>query len=285
MNLLIDLQKVIAHRVGESSPFYLRNLLKEELQNYLLAYVYNQSKYNKLIFTGSTCLRKVYGLNRLSEDLDFDVVDGEFNVEEFAKNVHEYFVSSLGYKEISVRVSSKGETVFFRFPIYKQLQLFSNGTPPDLFVRCDVSVSEIGGYATSVDQITAGSSQFFVLAYDLPTMFANKIFAFFNRVFFQGKFQTSPFKGRDVYDLFWLVQMSAKTGYQLRPRQERLKNFFPDLRLEEIGQKVLNKLKEVDSRILRRDLLPLIEQAGFVDEFVANYQEYLSKNLPLVMNE
>ncbi len=39
---------------------------------YILNFIYNDSQYKNLIFTGGTCLRKIYGLSRLSEDLDFD---------------------------------------------------------------------------------------------------------------------------------------------------------------------------------------------------------------------
>ncbi len=46
--------------------------MKEVLQAYVLDYLYNHPSYRRLNFYGGTCLHVVYGLNRLSEDLDFD---------------------------------------------------------------------------------------------------------------------------------------------------------------------------------------------------------------------
>ena len=48
-----------------------RNILKEYLQDIILSIIYN-SYYKDLIFYGGSCLRKIYNLNRLSEDLDFE---------------------------------------------------------------------------------------------------------------------------------------------------------------------------------------------------------------------
>jgi len=52
----------------------LRNILKETLQYYVLDFLYNSSYGENLIFTGGSALRICYGLNRLSEDLDKDMV-------------------------------------------------------------------------------------------------------------------------------------------------------------------------------------------------------------------
>jgi len=51
---------------------FKRVLLKEALQAYVLEYLYNHPAYRRLNFYGGTCLHVVYGLNRLSEDLDLD---------------------------------------------------------------------------------------------------------------------------------------------------------------------------------------------------------------------
>ena len=58
-----------------TNGLFVRSALKEVLQDYVLNFVYNNKTYKDLIFTGGTCLRKVYGLPRLSEDLDFDYLE------------------------------------------------------------------------------------------------------------------------------------------------------------------------------------------------------------------
>ncbi|EQD65948.1 hypothetical protein B2A_01367, partial [mine drainage metagenome] len=52
-----------------------RHLEKDYLQATLLQYIYSYS-YN-LVFKGGTCLAKLYGLDRFSEDLDFDIGDSD----------------------------------------------------------------------------------------------------------------------------------------------------------------------------------------------------------------
>src|SRR3990167_1977552 len=73
MILLIDRLKTrVSTRTGQNR-LWVRTLLKEPIQDYILHFVYNSSKYKQFIFTGGTALRKLYGLPRLSEDLDFDL--------------------------------------------------------------------------------------------------------------------------------------------------------------------------------------------------------------------
>ena len=51
---------------GSDSPLYVRSLLKEALQYYVLNYVYNSTYADKLLFKGGTCLRFCFDLPRLS---------------------------------------------------------------------------------------------------------------------------------------------------------------------------------------------------------------------------
>ena len=234
---------------------FLRNLLKEELQNFVLNFVYT-SDYNTLIFTGGTCLRKNFGLNRLSEDLDFDYTD-EFDIHKFASDVIYYFRRSLGYQPIAVKVSRNGRTAFLKFPILKKLKLSNAlGTPEDLFLRCDFSKEVVGIYNTETNLITAGQYEFFCLSYDLPTLFANKIVAILERVYFKGKYQKVPSKGRDLYDLFWLLQVSAKTGYSLQPNKQRLLKLLGADTMALVKTRLKKKIELVEKNYLPQNPPP-----------------------------
>ncbi|MEW6103904.1 MAG: nucleotidyl transferase AbiEii/AbiGii toxin family protein [bacterium] len=71
--LLFNLQRITEVYLRRSLPTpVIRNYLKEHLQLYILDFVYNRSYGKELIFTGGSCLRFCFGLNRVSEDLDFD---------------------------------------------------------------------------------------------------------------------------------------------------------------------------------------------------------------------
>ena len=275
------INKLVLDSTNEN-PLYLRNLIKEELQNYVLNFVFTSEKYNGLIFTGGTCLRKVYGLNRLSEDLDFDYT-GDFSIEEFAEGVEEYFKSVVQYSEIIASISGNKNTAFFKFPILKELEVYSDRTPEDIFVRCDFSKEEKGGFVLDKNMITAGSFQFFVTSYDLPTLFANKLVAFLERAFYRGEFQKIPFKGRDVYDLFWLTQLSGKSSYNLKMSGERLSALLPGENVEGIKKMVVEKVKKIDDKFLYDDLFPLLGSKEILDGFIDTYKEYLPKYIGFVL--
>ena len=50
-----------------------RNALKEELQFYVLNFIYHHPEYNTWIMYGGSSLRIIHGLDRMSVDLDFEI--------------------------------------------------------------------------------------------------------------------------------------------------------------------------------------------------------------------
>ena len=56
---------------GSKNNLFKRTLLKEYLQIVILDYLYSHPQYSDLVFYGGSCLAHCFGLNRLSEDLDF----------------------------------------------------------------------------------------------------------------------------------------------------------------------------------------------------------------------
>jgi predicted nucleotidyltransferase component of viral defense system len=244
---------------------YQRNLIKERWQDEILNFVYNDGIYNRLVFTGGTCLRKVYGLNRLSEDLDFDIpASTSFDIQTFAKDLSKYL--SAGTK-----ISGNNATVFVKFP-------------DNIFVRCDFSKITTKEYHVQKSLITADNRQFFVNTYDLPTLYANKIVAFLNRNFFKGKFQKIPFKGRDVFDIYWLLQLSAKTGYSLKPNIKQLMSLLEKKTLSEIRDLVKTKVGLVDPQFVYNDLFPLVESKVFLSQFLQDFNKVIASQLDYVLS-
>lgn len=164
-------------------------------------------------------------------------------MEDFAKDLRVGLTLELGYGNISVRVSGNKNTIFLKFPILKDIGLSENSVPEDIFVRCDFSLDLVGNFSLVKNLITAGDRAFFVNSYDLPTMFSNKIVAFLERNFYKGKFQNVPFKGRDVFDLFWFLNLSAKSSYRLLPNIGRLKSLLGEPDVLVIKNRLLEKNK------------------------------------------
>jgi len=272
-----NLKQVLAKSKDTNRTLFIRNILKEELQNFILSYIYNSKEYKELLFTGGTCLRKIYGLPRLSEDLDFDYTK-DFKVENFSKDIKEYFSGQLQYKNIETKVSGNRNTVFIKFYILKDLGLAeSPHSNPVLFVRCDFSKEDYGIFDTEVNSISTRDFTFFALSYDMPTLFANKIGAFLSRVFFKGAGQQTAFKGRDVFDIVWFLEKAKRSNFELKPNWKRLKKMFPDRSREELIDAVVKKAGSIDRVKVYQDLVPFIESETSVKNFSAGFDTVIAR--------
>src|SRR3989344_2020492 len=71
------------------------NALKEELQDYVLNFIYHHPEYNSWIMYGGSALRIIHGLDRMSVYLDFEVTHEvtEKFLEELKKEVDDYYES------------------------------------------------------------------------------------------------------------------------------------------------------------------------------------------------
>lgn len=261
-----DLKNIIEQQSSSNNAIFTRSLLKEALQNYVLNFVYNDPDYKTLIFTGGTCLRKIYGLPRLSEDLDFNFT-GEFEIEKFTSKITKYFIEELSYKEITTKISGNGKTVFLKFPI-------NFGNSPVLFVRCDFCAQKPGNFMTEINSISAGDFTVFVLAYGLTTLFTNKIIAFTERIYFKGNKQTVPFKGRDLFDIVWFLERSKKINWSLKPN---IKN------PQKIALEIVRKVEKINKEDVYRDLLPFIESTKELNNFVENFKTIIKENIKFVL--
>src|SRR3989304_2201832 len=78
---------------GEVDVEIQRNALKEELQFYVLNFIYHHPDYSNWIMYGGSALRIIHGLDRMSVDLDFEVThEGtEKFLDELKKEVDEHF--------------------------------------------------------------------------------------------------------------------------------------------------------------------------------------------------
>lgn len=140
------LASIMAQSGRNLNPLFLRTRLKEVLQDEVLAFVYNHPRYRSYLFTGGTCLRKLYGLPRLSEDLDFDVPE-QRDAALFAADIQAYVSEALQYRHMSTRVSGNGISVTLAFPVLRQLGLVHpSAHSPNLLLRCDIAAESSGVY-------------------------------------------------------------------------------------------------------------------------------------------
>lgn len=276
--IIDELKRIVQQSRSSDNRAYLLNLLKEALQSYVLYFIYTSKDFKDLVFTGGTCLRRIYGLNRLSVDLDFDFETNTSPIADLADKLETWFHREHQLKD--VRVVIRKENI--KVKLKGGFDILPDVGKDVLFVSVDLSQINFKEYSVENNLISTPAFSFIVRNFDLPTMFANKISAFLGREFRFGKLQEVSFKGRDVYDLFWLCQRSKQNQYQLKPRFERL---FEELKLsnkDEVLQRILEKIKLINDRQLTTQLLPFFPDGRFVESFVSSYKNILLSDIKQV---
>lgn len=160
-----NLKSVLEKSRNLNNKDFVRNLLKEELQAYILNFIYTSS-YKDLIFTGGTCLRKFYGLPRISEDLDFDIEGNVFDFEEFQNKLKTYFIRSLYFRDLSLKFKNK--TVFLRFPVLKEVGFSGPYETDILFLRTDFAFNTSANFGVEKQLFSAYDFSFLAKTYDFP---------------------------------------------------------------------------------------------------------------------
>ena len=261
-----------------TSPLYIRSAVKEYLQSYVLNFIYAESTYGKiLIFTGGTCLRKVYGINRLSEDLDFDSVE-EFNPKKFAEALVNYFQKRLLFKAMTASVRQQGRQILLKFDLLGKLGLAKGQESPMVYVKVDISASKSSINKIDTKLLNDFDFSYIAKSYDLGTLMTGKIMAILFRNLLWGNENKETIKGRDYFDLLWFLEKKVIPNYDraldLVRREAVVGINSKEELMAKLNEKVLlatGKFKED----FKRDLTPFIANSkvveGFVDSYLENY--------------
>lgn len=272
--MILDNLKLTVDRNKDKNKLYLRNLLKEELQYYVLNYVYNSVYGPKFLFKGGTALRFCLDLPRVSEDLDFDVFDYEnFNHSDFAGDLKDYFSKRLGFDDLNISISGKNKIIYLKFFVLDKIGFpLEKGKSSDknLFLRIDLAPVMGEFYKQEVSLKSAYDFSFIIKRYSFEDILSGKIFAVLSRWRFQGKNIEPRFKGRDYFDIFWL------SGKGIKPNLKYLYSLvgFKDKKLlkSKIQEKIDQALKKKE--MIRDDLIPFFQERKFVDDFIENFESF-----------
>lgn len=239
---------------------YIKNHLREYLQVFVLNYIYGSSGFGDyLIFTGGTCLRHVYDLPRLSEDLDFDVLK-KISIKEFAAELSNYFNVTHLWKDVAVSVKQIDRQILLKFPCLRVAGLANMSDSDLLYVKIDFNRDVARGYNAIVTVRSGYGMSYALVHYDLPNLFSGKISAILKTI-----------KGRDYFDLLWFLNK------KIEPNMVRLNNI--------LGLKLTNKklIKLVDQKVdelvtkypsdLRRDLSPFLQNPNLIGKYIENYKD------------
>lgn len=253
---------------------YVRNALKEYLQVYVLYFIYTSSEYKQnLIFTGGTCLRHFFGLERLSEDVDFDYID-PLDTKILLKGLSDHLTTKYQYANFSTSLKQNGQQILLKFPVLKKLGLANEGESDLLYIKIDLSPIPSKNYATLTTAKSSFGLNYAARHYDLPSLMAGKLHAILTRRHQKGSENRNTIKGRDYFDLLWFI----KEGVQ--PNIQRLSDMLSQpMTLRELEVLVDEKVDQFMKKHrgdFESDISPLIQDSNILESYVGHYQgEYL----------
>lgn len=268
--MIINDLKLSYDKNRDQNLLFVRNALKENLQYYILNFIYNSLYADQFIFKGGTCLRFCFDLPRFSEDLDFDISHFEdFNIERFVDDIKTYFKSKLKYEDLTLRVSGSNKIIYLYFPVLKRIGFPVNEQKPSediLFIRIDLATIRGKHFHTEISLTSTYNFSFIIRRYSLPDLFAGKMAAFLTRETIEREETQPRFKGRDYFDFFWFIEKRIKPNY---PYLQSLTGINSK---EEILSQINKKFNEAIERKneLKADMLPFFHDPAFIEQFMKN---------------
>lgn len=226
----------------QENPVYHKYIVKEYLQLLILDYLSNTAFVKKIIFIGGTNLRLVKGIDRFSEDLDFDckyLTEQEFHT--MTDGVVQFLRRNGLDVETRDRVNEKLSA--FRRSIYFPELLFNlglTGHKEQRFLIKIESENQQVDYSSTIAYIKGCG---FYFPFPVPTdgvLCAMKISAMLSRQ-----------KGRDFYDVLFLLG-------QTMPDYDFLKKKCDISNKMQLIEAINAKLKDVDLEIKKKDFEHLL---------------------------
>jgi predicted nucleotidyltransferase component of viral defense system len=268
--LIQSMQSILSRKDPLLASETKRVILKEVLQAYTLEFLYNHPVYRRLNFYGGTCLHLIYGLNRLSEDIDLDNSAG-IDLGNLENDLLEFYRSNVGYIEVAAKTQI-GEwgvrRTTLKFPILYDLGLTAYANE-QLHLKVEISQHRQISIINKTPVLSYGRS-FMAAHFSLETMMAGKMIACLERSFQKGN--GALVKGRDFYDLLWFMQQNVK------PLAEKLVSDGQVPYTVETAMQLLDdRVEALKTSDLAVDLLPLFEQRSFIETWLESFHENYRK--------
>lgn len=249
-----------------------RLLIKDYLITHILDFIYHHPKYRKLVFYGGTCAEIVYGLPRLSEDIDLENSAG-IMIDQFGRDLEIYLKKKFGLMDIDVYIQ-KGGGGIHRATVRVPKVLFGAKLAPTEREKLHVKV-EMSNYSqvfeVETTPIMRGGKLMTIAHFDKPSLMAGKMIACMERVFRKGV-TSELVKGRDWYDLWWYL--NAKVV----PNEAKLRADSEGAVGAKEAWEILDvKIASLKRRDLEVDLLPFFPDQAFIQDWLDNFQEYFGR--------
>lgn len=230
-----------------------RYMLKEYLQLLILDYLSTTSYIGKLSFIGGTNLRLIQGIDRFSEDIDFDCKD--LSSEEFIA-MTDSVVTFLLQNNIDVETRDKPNPnlTAYRRNLYFPQMLFNlkltGHSEERLLLKIEAQDQGIR-YQQEIATVNRMGFFFNIQTPPVDVLCAMKFAAILSRQ-----------KGRDFYDAIFLL---SKT----KPNMEFLQKRVGINTIDQLRLAVDDKLKEIDLNQKKRDFQHLLFNESNADRILS----------------
>lgn len=246
-----------------------RNALKEELQFYVLNFIYHHQEYGKWIMYGGSALRIIHGLDRMSVDLDFEIAHAltEKFLEGLKKEIGEYFSNTYGAGANFLTIkTTTGRGLLLKFHIGEEL---SFGHPSkQVHVKIDLNHFIAPKTVTELRPINRDQMSFVIATYNMSALMASKIAAIFLRGTRGVNKAVYEEKGRDIYDLLWYMNKKVAPDFDyLIAKGIDIKD------LRALFDKLTLQMNKVNDKNLKQDLTPLFVNQSYIKNWLKNWRE------------
>ena len=254
---------------GEIDAETKRNALKEELQFYVLNFIYHHPEYSKWIMYGGSALRVCHGLERMSVDLDFEVAHSitEKFLEKLKKEIEKHFINTYGTdpKFLTIKITT-GRGLLLKFHIGGELSI---GHPSkQVHVKIDLNHFTAPKTVTERRPINQDQLSFVITTYNMSALMASKIAAIFLRRTRGVGEKVYEEKGRDIYDLLWYMTKKVAPDFDyLIAKDVDVKN------PRALFDRLTFQMNRVNNENLKQDLLPLFVNRTYIENWLKNWLE------------
>ena len=254
-----------------------RNALKEDLQYYVLNFIYHHPVYSNWTMYGGSALRICHGLDRMSVDLDFEIEDDcsqDFLVE-LKKEIKSHFstVYNTDAQFLTIKISgSRG--LRLNFNIGEALGI--NHPSKQVHVKVDLNCFTAPKVMTERIPINRDQLSFVIKTYNMSALMASKIVAIFQRGTRGVGTAVYEEKGREIYDLLWYMQKKIIPDFDYLSAK---RVDISDLR--RLFDKLTIQMNKVNQENLTQDLKPLFLDQTYIVNWLKNWLEqylYLLKS-------
>lgn len=270
---------IIKEKIKEINKKYdaeiLRNIAKEEIQYYILNFIYHHAEYSKWTMYGGSVLRICHGLDRMSVDLDFEIKDKctEVFLNKIKNELEQYFLENYNLDDQILKikiVNNRG--LLLKFLIGSKLGIKH---PSDqIHVKIDLNTFVSENTTIETIPIIYNQMSFVVKTYNMSNLMASKITAILSRgerIVGKDKFLE---KGRDIYDLVWYMNNKITPDIDYINEKNVL---VSDIKI--LFDKITTQVNKVSDRNLKQDLTPLFLDQNYINNWLLNWKDHYYKLL------